>query len=198
MIRQTLGLAIAGLLLVGMAFPVAGTPLEQARKSAETMSEQGRGLAVTQDAGRAPFRLEPNNGYPGTEATLRIAQDYEVFEHGVHRTKTIAHVVIDWGDGSGTDRIGGGQTVSHVYGQRDPDGAISPGRDTDYIGRITINTVDGDSFTEYFRFVLWVDGDRGRRGGRLLPHEQAEPVRDGDGFFWQEKLPSGFHDPQAW
>lgn len=131
---------------------------------------------LTIHGGRPAFQIRPSNGYPGTQVSLDIARHYEIYEQGVRREFVVRRAVIDWGDGSNPFAVPGGQTARHTYGTRQDNGAISPTKGRDYIGRVTLHLEGGDTVTEQFRYVLWTDQQTLRRGGRLLPDEEQDQV----------------------
>lgn len=136
----------------------------------------GRDTHLTLHAGRPPFQIRPTSGYPGQQVSLSIASYYEIFEKGVRKEKVIRRAVIDWGDGTSPTAVPGGQVARHTYGSRQSNGAVSPTKNRDFLGKVTLHLEGGDVVTEHFRYMLWVDKPTLRTGGRHLPHEQQERV----------------------
>lgn len=155
----------------------AAPPLVEAiQLQAHQHQAGGADTHLTLHAGRPAFQIRPTSGYPGQQVSLSIASHYEIFEKGVRKEKVIRRAVIDWGDGTSPTAVPGGQVARHTYGSRQSNGAVSPTKNRDFLGKVTLHLEGGDVVTEHFRYMLWVDKPTLRTGGRVLPHEVLEQV----------------------
>lgn len=141
---------------------------------AKKISNNGQAIAYT--GGHRNYIFSPNNGYPGTEVTIKVAAKYQVVENGQPKNKHVNQVAIDWGDGHMSQGFPA-FPITHKYGSRGSDGQINPQKNEVYQGKITIHTNDGNWYTENFIYRLWVDRQKSiMTGGRSLPHQIEEQV----------------------
>lgn len=174
--RRTLVWALMVAATITSGATAAAPLLDKVQRQVHQHQSGQRVNQLTIHGGRPAFQIRPSNGYPGTQVKLHIASRYEIYEQGVRREIIVRRAVIDWGDGSNPLAVPGGQTAHHTYGTRQDNGAISPTKGRDYIGRVTLHLEGGDTVTEQFRYVLWTDQQTLRRGGRLLPDEEQDQV----------------------
>lgn len=184
----------AGIVLaMSIAWPAAALANNVGERISRQAAQIAAGTAPEQvavfEGGRPAFRLVPNNGYVGFETTMVIEPAYIAFQDGFESREAIQQAVINWGDGTVSQAVGG-EEVTHTYGYRHPRGQINPNRNQVFEGRVTFVTSTGRRYTEAFTYNMWSDryGSLRRGAGRNMPGEILSPVDGGS----NAQMPGGY------